>query len=177
MKPEDFRKLIREAITKVASRETMTQVGEEMINRIVKRTRLGYGVEKPGDARFPLPALDPKYIKTRQGDEAKGTRKLSKSGKPLKSQRHISLSSKTSPSKSNLTFTGTMLDSMKIKSITKNKVTVGPSDEKHNQDKISNSDLAEHHAENGRPFNTLSNNEISGITSFIEDIIRRVLKL
>lgn len=72
---------------KKATEESVKEVGEAGLDIIVKRTRSGK------TAQGPLKPLASSTIKSRQGK---------------------SLSSETSPSKSNLTETGRMLDSLEI---------------------------------------------------------------
>jgi hypothetical protein len=79
-------------IKETFSTDRMSTYAMFLSELIKKRTRLGYGVKKDGGEKSPLKALSKGYKKTRKD-----------SGK---------LSSLTSVNKSNLTFTGQLLNSL-----------------------------------------------------------------
>lgn len=78
--------------TKVQSREILKIVGDEAIEIIRTRTRKGQGVDRPGGSNKKLAPLAPSTIEARERKR---------------------LSPETSPSESNLTETGKMLDNLK----------------------------------------------------------------
>lgn len=81
-------KTVAESIKKAA----LVDVGVFARDLIVKRTRLGYGVEKDLGSKKRLAKLSPNYIKRRK--------------------MFAGLSENTRPSRSNLTLTGQMLNSI-----------------------------------------------------------------
>ncbi len=95
-------KRVGEAIEKTA----MIRVGDFAKDLIVKRTRLGYGVDSPLKDKSKLAKLKQSYI--------------------LDRQKFSGLSSLTRPNRSNLTRTGSMLDSMRAKYVRKGTVLIQP---------------------------------------------------
>lgn len=93
-----FSRAMAKVLEDVSSPASMREIGDEAADRIRTRTRLGKGVDERGGDPFPLKALSPGY---------KEFRKKKKAG-PGK------LSQFTSPGKSNLTFTGQLLDSIRV---------------------------------------------------------------
>lgn len=85
-------------IKSLEKKNFLKKIGRTAKDAIRLRTRLGYGVDEPGGKKTKLAKLDPGYKKQRK--------KLSKNG---------DLSSQTTPSKSNLTKTGEMLDTVHFK--------------------------------------------------------------
>lgn len=81
-------KSVKEAIDKNA----LVDVGRFARDIVVKRTRLGYGVTRDFGKKERLARLSPNYIKRRK--------------------MFAGLSENTRPTRSNLTFTGQMLDSI-----------------------------------------------------------------
>jgi len=106
-------KSVEQAISKAALRD----VGVFARDLVVKRTRLGYGVKDNFQAKTRLARLSPGYVKKRKMFD--------------------SLSSNTSPTRSNLTLTGQMLDSIVSEARNRTiiiKPTGGRSDGKRNVD-------------------------------------------
>lgn len=93
----DALKIGEDTIDFIGRVEFMEQIGKQVRNQIVKRTRQGFGVKaaEDGAGGTKLASLQPATIIFRK--------KLADLGK---------LSSETSPKKSNLTMTGHMLDSL-----------------------------------------------------------------
>lgn len=79
-------------LSQVTNRETLDAVGELVVERIRERTRGGSGAKTPGGNASALKPLSPSYVKQRARDP--------------------NLSPETSPSTSNLTRYGDMLDSL-----------------------------------------------------------------
>ena len=144
----------------------MRALGQQAIKKIVRRTRLGYGVDEKGDKKFKLEPLRPMTIANR-----------------LRNKRR--LHGQTRPKRSNLTFTGQMLNSMKVKRASHGVVAVGPKGSRR-EGGITNPDLAELHA-NGttrmkpRPFNNLSRLERRQLVRWYRkrfgDLVKRNKKL
>lgn len=144
---------LRKTIGKTISKNLMKQLGEVAIEKIVKRTRKGYGVPKTNASREKLKPLSVKYIERRKRS------KLDKT---------------TSARKSNLTFTGQMLRSMRVKEATNRRVRWGPN-KRRRKGGLTNEELGEIVSEQ-RPFNHLSKQDISSIAKNIDKNLARKLK-
>lgn len=98
-----LKKLIQDELkkirTKLESKQIIDEVGKNIIEIIQVRTRSGYGANKPEGSNIKLAALKDSTIAARK--------RLKKKGK---------LSKDTSPGKSNLTQTGSMLDNLRAES-------------------------------------------------------------
>lgn len=90
-KPLDLQKIINELTEAVIDKELKTLIGEYVVERIRKRTRLGKGVEEFRASPQTLKKLSANYIKQRKKSK---------------------LSSDTTPARSNLTKTGKMLNDL-----------------------------------------------------------------
>ena len=104
---KEFTNALGLAVQDAASSKAMRLYGEAAIKLIVARTRRGFGVKKTGSKQFRLARLKESTIKRREA--------------------FTGLSPLTSPGKSNLTFTGRMLDSIFVKKARKGEVILGPS--------------------------------------------------
>lgn len=137
-------------MSKANSPEHLRLVGENIIENkaglggIRIRTRLGYGVEEAGGQKKRLNALSTKYIARRT--KFKG------------------LSNEARAGFSNLTLTGSMIDSLKVTSVSSNSITIEPtgSDKGGN----SNSDKAAWNQQKGRNFLSLSRQEVKAAREF-----------
>lgn len=91
---KDFKKNTNKILDELE--DEMDDVGEVIIDLIKNRTRKGYGVDANYGSKGKLAPLQP-------------------STKEYRKRYRGKLSSETKPKKSNLTFTGSMLDSLKAK--------------------------------------------------------------
>ncbi len=154
----DLDKGVKGSFTKKA----MTAWGLFAIATIVGRSREGRGVSRTGGReRNFLPLSDPpppksSYVRYRERN------------------RHL-LHKSTTPRKSNITFTGKMLDSMKIKEVTRNRVTWGPGNQRR-KGGVTNAQIAEYLADGGRPFNFLSKKDIDKLVKVVDKAIQRKLR-
>lgn len=124
----------------------------EEVPRIIRvRTRLGKGVDKGNISK--LNPLSEKYIEKR------------KKGK---------LSAETKPKKSNLTFTGQMLDA--IVGVRKGTHFIFSFKGSRGDSDKTNDDLAKYAREKGRPFFELSESERKGLSRKITTIIKESIK-
>lgn len=153
---ESFFKDLEVGIKETFYKKQMKEIGEIAIDQIVERTRDGYGVQKTGAAKRRFKPLSPTYIdyRRRMRDKLDGT---------------------TGPSKSNLTFTGRMLRSMKIKEVSNNRVTWGPSKDRR-KGGVTNEEIARFVAEQGRPFNFLSKEDLNKITGVVNKALQTKLR-
>ena len=168
---------INKAVDRVKSRQNMQKIVDEAAVIIRRRTLLGFGVPVDGRKRERLKKLSSSYIEQRKGQAVYFT---SKSGKVIrvptsaKFRSRMSLSTKTTPSKSNLTLTGQLLDSLKgtVTGFGRGVIKVtGQRD-----DGGTNEDIASFVDDNGRPFLHLSNNEIKQLAILAADLMKNELK-
>lgn len=136
-------------ISQANSHAHLRKVGENIIQGIQGggiriRTRLGYGVDVSGGQKTKLKALSSKYIVYRR---------LFKG-----------LSSETSPTRSGLTLTGSMLDSLKVTSVGTNSITIEPTGT--DRKGVSNANKAAWQQQKGRNFLSLSKQEVKAAREF-----------
>ena len=156
----EITKKIKKTLTRGISPQEARSVGQFAIDLIVKRTRLGYGVSKQYGTKSRLKALSANYKKRRATFRG--------------------LSATTSPGKSNLTFTGQMLASMKlIKMQTKSGETIirfGPTGSRRDSPHT-NLEVAGFQEGQGRIFNRLSQLEFQQLLRFYRrnfgDLLRK----
>lgn len=164
---QGFDKVKLDAVKKVTDsikKNDLQRLGDFVADMIRKRTRLGYGVSETGGERSKLKELKgrPKpYSSTIRGREY-----LKENGE---------LSSLTTPTKSNLTATGRMLDS--IKAIVRGLgVTILIPNSSRPDSKATNRDIAKWNEEKGRPFFNLSGSEIRQLKNEVVKMIKNGLK-
>lgn len=144
----DLKKIIdklSKTVEKSLDRFSMQDVGDFAASLIVKRTRLGYGVEENFGEKKKLAALSINYVKTR---------------------KRLGVDGSTTAKKSNLTRTGQMLKSVKAKYKGKGTIIVSPTGTR--SDGQSNIDIAKYNAERSpsRVFNRVSKLEFQQILRF-----------
>lgn len=153
LKIKDFTDKLRGAVKKAASTKELEAMGAFAAELIRKRTRLGYGAPK-GEAgavdRFRLAALSEGWIKFRKTTGASW------------------LSEFTRARRSNLTFTGQMLDSLGVVRGQKGQVVIGPQGYRTDpfSHGLSNEQVANFVAKKGRPFNDLTKPEMKQVVRF-----------
>lgn len=134
-------------IKAISSPQQMRKLGGYVIKTIRERTRgQGKGVGRPGGNATKLKRVTDKYAKWR-----------------AKQARHPEAASGTS---SNLTFKGTMLNSMIIKSATKSSLFIGF---RNNNEAVK----ADAQHEQGRRFMFLSGKEIKDAASYVKRNLRQ----
>lgn len=158
----DFTKRLEKTVLGVTKRDQLQAVGLEAIRIIVKRTRLGYGAPqgKAGSVeRFKLPPLSKRYREFR-----------ATSGNSF-------LSEFAAVNKSNLTFTGQMLDSMNILQYDKHGIIIGPTGRRSDpfSKGKSNADVAEYVAKQGRTFNNITIPEAKQLIRFFRNLFGDLL--
>jgi len=146
------------AIKRALNRKELTEIGRMAINMISARTRRGFGVAQAGSKSRPLKKLSAGYIAYRK--------KSSKLNTAL-----------TSPGKSNLTFTGQLLDSLIVREVDveKQKVFVNANNRKRKGGKT-NAEVAEFVSQQGREFLNLSRSEIVKIGRAFNNNLRANVK-
>lgn len=145
-------KNLRRGIGMSVSKRSMKMLGEQAIELIVDRTRKGFGVKRTGLKRNRLKRLSPAYIAYRKTQKLDAT---------------------TSAAKSNLTFTGQLLRSMRVKSNSNRKVSWGPN-KRRRKGGITNERLGEI-VSGARPFNFLSAREITKIAKLLDRVLSKNL--
>ena len=216
MKPSDTLRIVNrkldKAIRKAIDREALLKAGDLIIKIIKMRTLAGKGVQDRGGAITKLKPLSESYILARKGKirfatingkavvvassvsvkEAKSLRASKGALKGLAKQRKFlrlnkpKLSKQTSPSKSNVTQTGQVINAMRrTASVGLNKVitiflsdTRGP-DMYGNKSGKTNTEVARLLHKQGRGFFTIAKTEEKRVMRFlkklISDKIRRAL--
>ena len=157
---DQFVKRLNRTIESANGLNQMKAIGEFMIEKVRVRTRLGYGVDQHLAEKSKLKPLSKDYIDYRK-KLASGNFKERK--KPLKNPRPV-LWDKRIVKKSALTLTGSMLDSLKIKSMSKKGVRIGPTE--NDMFGVSNSSKAYWQEKVGRIFLRLSFQEVKQIRIF-----------
>lgn len=141
---------VKKILEKLKSPESLKELGTKVIDMVRNRTRLGYGCSKDGK-KEKLDALSDPYVKQRRNRKKKGT-----------------LSSLTSPAKSNLTLTGDMLKNMDYK-VDKEQLVIEFSDEFSTNKATWNTDKE-------RPFMNLTEQETKRVTELIKDEVAKLVK-
>src|SRR4051812_22970465 len=95
-----FQKNLQKSLEKLVSKSELDPIAQEMAQIIKVRTRLGYGAKANGESKQKLAPLKDSTIA--------GRKRKQKAGK---------LSNATAPTKSNLTDSGAMLDSLKGRAV------------------------------------------------------------
>jgi hypothetical protein len=156
----DLARNIRRGIGQSTSKKNMLFFGETAIEIIVTRTRSGKGVKKTGAAQNKLKRLSAPYIAYRR------TKKLDAT---------------TSPGKSNLTFSGQLLRSMRVKEATNRRVRWGPNRKLRGgtgafrSGGLTNEQLGEI-VSRERPFNFLSKREITKLAKVLDKVLTKDLE-
>lgn len=144
-------KKIEEQFNKSIAPREMKKIGNEAVLEIRKRTRLGYGVS--GSKRQKLKRLSASYVKMRK--------KMKKAG---------TLDQTTGVRKSNLTQTGQMLRSLKVKKANSRSVIVGASGRRKGS-RLGNEKLSRFVTIQGRPFLDLTSSEEKKLARFYQNKI------
>lgn len=140
-------------IQKELAKDAVPELGMQMADEIKKRTRLGYGVSKNNGSKERLESLSEQYKRARS---------------------RMDLSGETSPNKSNLTQTGSMLDSLEPVRTGEYSIQVTPTGNDSNG--ISNADKASWLTEQGRPFMFLSKPEIIRLKNTLSNHLDTIIK-
>jgi len=135
---DKFLDKLNKTVLSLTTPSHMKQVGERVKNDIKIRTRLGYGVRKHGDQKSKLKPLSQKYVEQRK--------------------KFHGLSTMTTARRSNLTYHGSMLDSLRLKAISRNSISIGPSG--YDVDNVSNVAKTNFQEKAGRIYLRMSAQEI-----------------
>jgi hypothetical protein len=168
---------VEKSFREATSQQTMQKLGDEAATQIKKRTRLGSGVEESGQSS----KLAPLAKSTKDARAGRIAFFKNKDGVtiPYKPDSPPKLHEQTKPSKSNLTFTGQMLDSITTKNAAPGKFSLGFKEGRTESNK-KNSDIAKY-AEEGssnrpkRRFFDLASFEVEEIKRTIREKIKKLL--
>lgn len=184
---DSFAKKLIAATQELGKSSNMQKIGEAAKDIIKKRTRLGYGVEATGEERVSLKPLSNDYKEYRKelGKTKKAKMKASqlKAGESVKlskkdkkrasSESNIRLSDATSPTKSNLTLTGQMLDSLTARA-SEGSVSIKASGSRN--DGKTNEDVAGYAEDGGRRFLDLAKGDLNQLRVLLSNIVDDILK-
>jgi hypothetical protein len=140
---------IKYKLDAIINRRLQEEIGRIVSERVKTRTRLGKGVNEDGAAPVKLKVLSDAYKRRRKAE---------------KNQLHA----ETTPSKSNLTFTGDMLDNIKYR-IEGDKIIIYIEGDLNNK-------KAQWVTEGGRAFMNLSKPEQVEIIRLIRERIKQVTR-
>ena len=146
----NFTRDIDRAIDESFDTNYLNQIGSQITDQIRIRTRAGFGVKSNGARQQRLRRLSPNYVETRRFARSIGL-----------------LSDATSPRRSNLTFSGNMLDSI-IHTVSNRNINFAFSNKRAEE-------VAEEVQTRGRPFFNLSGPEINKLTRQFNNRIRTFL--
>ena len=150
---EDFKKIndqLNNFSQKVNDPTIIERLAQEFRDLIVTRTRLGFGGDKFGGTQRKLKKLEPVTRTDRQRAKKKGQ-----------------LSGDTSPAKSNVTRTGSLLDNTKVKRVTGG-YRIAPDDK--DQTKAQNLEKI------GFKYMVLTRNELRRLDRFFNKLITGIFK-
>jgi hypothetical protein len=167
-KSEDYEKKLKAVLDKVFAAANMAKWMQETADEIKLRTRMGYGVEKDYATKKKFDGLSPAYIEFRKGE------------KQSKKNPGGELSKATSPTRSNLTYTGQMLDALRGRSAGKYQGEIWLKDErkptKRQTRSFGNNNLAVWNAEKGRNFMAISDLEFKRLNQKIEKVLTEEIR-
>jgi len=144
---------IYDELDELTSRETLTDIGDWIAERLRMRARSGKTATYAGSNLTKLKPLSSSYIKFR-------TRNRSK------------LHKSTSPKKSNLTFSGQLLDSIKAR-IRGESVIIGPTGRRFGGG--TNERIAIYVQDQGRPFLYLGRRDISELVKIYDESLQDLI--
>lgn len=149
----DLDKIIKKALEVATSKETLNKLGENLVDRIKKRTRLGNGVKENEGGSHKLPSLKPKTVTRRK--------QLKKAG-DLTGPR-------ATPAKSGVNRSGQMLESMDHK-VSSSTIEIGLDQEGTRKA----TDLIKQNPD--FTFMNVSKAEVAGLADILENEITKKLK-
>jgi len=160
---DQVKEILEGRLNEAISKELNLKYADVLKERIVKRTRLGVGIDERGNSTR-LKALTKNYKKTRKGS--------------------IGLSSSTTAAKSNLTATGQLLKSLtavkiKLEDGVKFVITVGDNRGRNLQggpSKVGNKKIVEYQEKQGRKFLGFTKPQLNQISREIRQIIIKFLQ-
>ena len=144
---------LKAALEKTRTRSILRKVSDELARIVVKRTRLGYGVAEMGGEKQPLKRLSPRYVRQRE-----------------RARRRRDLDSTTTPMKSNLTFSGQLLASVKTVNVGGREANIGPTGMRK-RSRLSNLKVGQYVTEKGRPWLNVSAAEERQIIRFYRNLV------
>lgn len=147
---KNFTGKLQDLLRDAAKQDALRPLALKAIEIIQRRTRLGYGVPAGTNGtaeRFKLPPLSDRYIQRRK------KARLGEFG---------------SPARSNLTYSGQLLDSLGVIRIGQGSIVIGPTGTRRNGQ--SNAAVAGYVAAGGRPFLALSSPEAEQLRRYYRNV-------
>lgn len=152
IKLENFSKELSQALSKAKSEllspSSLQKIGDDLAEQIKVRTRLGNGLEEQQGEPSRLKPLSAAYVEQRKLNPG--------------------LSGFTTAKKSNLTFTGKMLDAIVAK-VTGTKIVITFNDS-------FSKDKAKWNTESGRPFMAISRVQVERLQNYLNAELSKLLK-
>lgn len=175
MNRKEFQRRMRAALTEISRSGQMKLIGQSAADIIRRRTRLGYGAETEGGERAKLKPLSDSYKAFRAGKVAFATGKHKGNSwiYPLVPAKKPKLHAHTTANRSNLTFTGQMLDSVGVIKTSNGVATVGPKGTR--KDGLTNAKVAGFNADQGRVFNNLTAVEKKQVAQIIDRELKKLI--
>ena len=171
VKVSNIERLISEKLKKAVSASVDKSLARKLANTIKIRTQLGFGTDGSGK-QSRLKPLSDSYKKQRKGEIAFFTNEYGQVI-PYDPDYVQPLYSKTTPSKSNLTRTGEMLESLRG-FVNDNTITVQVTGIR--DDGLTNREVLEYTEEDGRPFLYMTNAEKNELIRELKNRIMKNLK-
>jgi hypothetical protein len=174
---DELRKVIRIATRGGAIKKGMfEQIADFMVKRIQAITRTGYSIADK--SKVKLKQLSKSYVEMRKG---KVRFRKSKAGHTYATATRDEKLDNVDPNffrptKSNLTFTGQMLDDVRYDVYPdQSKIVISVDDSNRFDEKLTNKQVAKHVAANGRPFLGLDQAGLARVSKIIKATIRENL--
>lgn len=156
-----FVRELQKTIDASLSRKELKRLGDAALIIIYNRTKKGIGVRKTSQV----------------GGAQQKLKKLADSTKKYRQRYKEKLHPTTSPRKSNLTFSGQLLDSLKVKKISARKKSFVISPEgKRKGSSLANFEVAEFVDQNGRPFLGLSNKDLKEVVKLYQSSFAKLVR-
>lgn len=177
---EKLREALQQRFTGTFNASFNLMLAKKARDIIYKRTKSGRGVTQLGGTAAPkrLDRLSPSYIEARQGKAIYFTR----NGKVIRAPAsgNFRITKPTfgpfgSPGKSNLTYSGQMLESIRVQASARG-FRVEIPNTKRSGSSLTNADVAKHVQDNGRPFFALTEDEIQILVREIQREVRKLTR-
>lgn len=172
---KNFERRFKLNIEKLLSADFLQELGNQATSIIYKRVKAGGGAKN--GQRTTLKSLSKSYVTAREGLIEGLARFTTKEGKfvEFKVKKSLKLGKFGSAGRSNLTRTGQMLDSIDFK-LTRNGITIFIPDDPREDSVLSNAEVAEFVAEQGRSFFELTDSEVTSVQRTIINKLRILAK-
>lgn len=172
VKVGDIEGIVSKQLEKAVSASLDKELAQDVANQIKKRTQLGFGVDENGK-QFKLNALSDSYKAQRKGEVAFFTDQFG-NVIPYEPEVPPNLSRNTTPSKSNLTKTGEMLESL-TGEVSDNQILINVKGLRKDGSGLTNEEVKDFVEAQGRTFLSLTSGERKELAREIKNRILRNL--